>query len=251
MLKFLAREFIRANEDVATIKGLLLNGKEDDTLVIDKGTRGTIDSLFTSIENLNLPLTKLSVQRMKDVLVEESVRWGVLKPRIEDIQSRMADEIGGVLFLVAEPTTAHFYDKTMDYFGSDIEKMFPSAIEDLDESGKALALGRNTACCFHLGRALEIAVAMAGTKLGASIIDNCGKGLAWGVIAQNMKLKIDAMTSDKPLQVRWYRVHSFLEAFNRAWRAPTAHPKQTYTREESQDVMNTARALMNELASLV
>jgi hypothetical protein len=67
----------------------------------------------------------------------------------------MYDEIGTVLLLVAEPTTSHFYDKALDYFGLNIEKAFPLAVEDLDEAGKSLALSRYTACCFHLGRALE------------------------------------------------------------------------------------------------
>jgi hypothetical protein len=107
-----------------------------------------------------------------------------------------------------------------------------------------------TVCVFHLMRALEVAVRVVADKIGAAVTDEHGRGLAWGVIAANMKARIDQMPRGSDEQVKWYRAQALLEVVNRAWRVPTAHPKKTYTSEEARRVFEATKALMQELAPL-
>jgi hypothetical protein len=137
------------------------------------------------------------------------------------------------------------------HFGQEVFRAFPSANDDISEAAKCLALGRGTACIFHIMRALEVAVQVIADKIKAPIVDEHGKGLPWGVIAQNMKPIIDKMLNGSEEQIKWYRVQAHLVVVNRAWRVPTAHPKQKiYNTEEAEAVFNATKTFMQELAVL-
>ena len=136
-------------------------------------------------------------------------------------------------------------------FGEEVFQKFESSREDIEEAGKCLAVGRATASVFHLMRALESAVQKVGDKLGATITDSAGRGLPWGVIAENMKPKIDAMPRGSDEQIKWYRVQSDLVVVNCAWRVPTNHPKETYTLEQATEVFDATKSFMRELSPLL
>jgi hypothetical protein len=145
-----------------------------------------------------------------------------------------------------------YYKSDEPLFGSDVLNKFGSAVnDDIEEAGKCLALGRGTATVFHLMRVLESAVQTIAIKIGATIHDGQGKGLPWGIIADNMKPIIDRMPKGSHDQIKWYRVQYDLVVVNRAWRAPTNHPKEVYTPEQAREVFAATKAFMNELALLV
>jgi hypothetical protein len=163
--------------------------------------------------------------------------------------SRVPDDLVGQVLLAIDPAKVHLYNQSA-IFGDEVFNAFGLANEDISEAGTCLALERGTASVFHLMRALEVAVQVIANKLGATIHDGNGKGLPWGVIAENMKPLIDRMPQGSHEQIKWYRVQTHLVAVNRAWRVPTAHPKQTYTPEEAQAVFDATKSFMQELASL-
>jgi hypothetical protein len=136
------------------------------------------------------------------------------------------------------------------FFGEEGFDAFSFAREDIEEAGKCLAFQRSTAAVFHLMRALESAAQVIANKLGAGVTDANGKGLPWGLIAQNMKPKIDVIANGNE-KIKWYRVQQDLVAVNRAWRVPTNHPKETYTVDQAREVFDATRAFMKELAALV
>lgn len=180
---------------------------------------------------------------------------GQNKANLDGALRRIADTVGDEmhtkLFLMLPAAKVSYFEQGAPPFGSDVLAAFPDADEDISEAAKCFALDRNTAAVFHLMRALERAVQVVADKLGATVSDAEGRTLPWGVIASNMKPIIDAMQKGSADQIKWYRIQAQLEVINRAWRAPTAHPKQTYTSEETEDVLNAAKGFMRELAPLV
>ncbi len=176
---------------------------------------------------------------------------GNLSAATRTIVDVLGKDMEGKLFLMLPRSREAFFDQPRPLFGADVADAFPEAAEDISEAGKCFALSRFTASIFHLMRAIESAMQVIGPRIGAAVQDADGKGLPWGVIARNMKDKIDRLPKGSDEQVRWYRAHSFLEVLNRAWRAPTAHPKQTYTAEEAEAVMNAAKSFMQELTPFV
>lgn len=167
-----------------------------------------------------------------------------------DICSRIRDDCEGRFFFQIVAGKEGMLDDKADHFGASVRAAFPSAIEDISEAASCLALERSTACVFHLMRALEVSVAVIANKLGATTKNRHGQGLPWGVIASNMKLIIDALPKGSAEQIKWLRVHSYLDGVNRAWRNETAHPKQTYTIDEARNVFEATKAFMQEIAPL-
>jgi len=146
---------------------------------------------------------------------------------------------------------AELLNSNSPLYGQEVFNKFGTAREDIEEAGKCLALDRATAAVFHLMRALESAAQAIANSIGATVTDAHGRGLPWGVIADNMKPKIDAMMRGSSEQVKWYRVQQDLVTVNRAWRVPTNHPKETYTTQQAQEVFDATGAFMRELAPLV
>lgn len=57
------------------------------------------------------------------------------------------------LFLYIPPQMVNLYE-AKELFGQPVEHAFPSAIDDIEDAGKCLALGQGTACVMHLMRVL-------------------------------------------------------------------------------------------------
>ena len=97
---------------------------------------------------------------------------------------------------------------------------------------------------------MEIAVRVVGEKLAATVSNEHGETLPWGIIVANVKPKIDAMPRG-PKQDEWYKVHALLHSVNRSFRTKTAHPAHKYDAEEAENVFNATKAFMQELAGKV
>ncbi len=163
--------------------------------------------------------------------------------------SRIPDDLKEHTLLSLDPRSVHLFREPRP-FGDAVFDAFPAASGDIEEAAKCLALERGTACVFHIMRALESAAGVIAAKIGATVCDQHGKGLPWGIIADNMKPKIDAMIRGSSEQISWYRVQQDLVVINRAWRVPTSHPKESYSPEEAQEIFNATKAFMKELAPL-
>jgi hypothetical protein len=221
-----------------------------------------VKKLSSAIAETELPLSTASAADLLEEFERAEVlpngdrrlrgqTLGSIKGHIGFMQSTFGRELEARTVLMLSPSDAALYGRTTPPFGNEVADQFPDTIEDISEARMCLALGRYTACVFHLMRALERAAQVVADKIGATVVDEHGRHLAWGVIAENMKPKIDAMTKGSDDQIRWYRVQQSLVAVNRAWRVPTNHPKQTYTEEEARNVFAATGAFMQELAEII
>jgi len=238
--------------------------------------KNNIDFICSELEKLELASSLASAKNLKSVIYNEvtikpaaempiapearalSGEWAVWEPMTlgryknyaKDLVNRFSDELSTRIVVSISPRHAKYLNNET-LFGDEVFKAFPNTREDIEEAGKCLAFERPTAAVFHLMRALESAVQAIANKLGATVHDSNGKGLPWGVIADNMKPKIDAMQRGSAEQTKWYRVQNDLVVVNRAWRVPTNHPKETYTPDQAEEVLDATRAFMKELAPLV
>lgn len=148
------------------------------------------------------------------------------------------------------PAADRPYCGEKELFGDKVTKKFPKALEDIEEAGTCLALGRGTACVFHLMRAMEVVVQRLSTKLGIPNPDR-----EWGKLLSDMGKAIDAMPitpeAAKRKRNKWSEAHTHLYHVKQAWRNETMHPKKTYTQEQAREVFSASRVFMNHLAGLV
>lgn len=75
---------------------------------------------------------------------------------LKEIRDLIKADLQDIKFESVEPLKIFFYGHSLGKEA--VAQAFPSAVQDLKEAGTCYALDRNTACAFHLIRALEIAL---------------------------------------------------------------------------------------------
>jgi hypothetical protein len=213
--------------------------------------KGVLDKLNRELVALDLDMTKKAAERLRSTLDPDRAPKDYAHD-IHDVWLRLRDQIANTYCLTLSPEEYDLYHQKEPLFGKEVFDAFGSVREDIEEAGKCLALARGTAAVFHLMRVLESAAQTVANKIGAAVVDGDGKGLPWGVIADNMKPIIDRMLpKGGEEQIKWYRVQHELVVVNRAWRVPTNHPKETYTLEQARQVFDATKVFMKELSALV
>jgi hypothetical protein len=169
------------------------------------------------------------------------------------LTGRVRDELSGKLFMFVPPSLARYYEPNQTFSKNVLDK-FPNTLGDIAEAGNCLALGRTTACVFHLMRLMESGVRKFGDKLGVSLVNAMGKDKNWQNLLDEANKKIrqlSALTPPDPLSVPYARISANLYSVKLAWRNEVMHPKETYTDEEAEAVFAATRAFMAELASVL
>jgi hypothetical protein len=216
----------------------------------DKIIAGTLGELHDECKRIGIKSVEKQVQRIKDAHLAGQMNVDMWKNMLYELYNRLRDDLEARVFLSVEEDLCEYYKQTTPAFGATVERTFPQISEDVSEAGKCLALGRCTACVFHLMRAMEAVVKVLGDKLNVTVIDKNNVDLEWGKILSNIEDKVAQMPKGE-MKDRWSAAFSLLLHTKIAWRNPTMHPKQTYTPEQSRDVFNATRAFIVQLSALV
>ncbi|MDQ3696728.1 MAG: hypothetical protein M3373_01695 [Gemmatimonadota bacterium] len=199
----------------------------------------------------NLDLAVLSAMRLRSMLEGQrnipDVRLALL-----DLAQRISDELAHRRFFYVNNQLAPFYEEPLAKWG-DVADKFPSALLDAEEAGKCFALGRNTACVFHLMRVMEVALRALGASLNDPTLDPKANP-TWDRILKrgdNELLKNASRRSSEwqTKDVFFTDAIANLRAVKTAWRNPTMHVHGVYDSERAQDIFNAVRGLMRHLAS--
>jgi HEPN domain-containing protein len=223
-----------------------------DDLISEGGQEKALFHLRTmeqTIDGMDLKATTAAVRRTIAGIEAGKMTLKLLGDANRDIYRRFQDEMEGRHFFILDAREADFFDCPKPLFGERVEASLPVAAFDIDEAAKSFALGRYTACVFHLMRAMEVAVAVLGDKLGATVKNKHDETLPWGVLVANMKEPIERLP--KREQDKWLRAHSLLHSANRAYRTGTAHPASKYTPEEAEVAIHATKSFMREFAELL
>jgi hypothetical protein len=213
---------------------------------------GLIDNLEKELSSLQLPMSLKILQRFRFVKdsFQGSPSWGkTYQEKIDEIYSRIEDEIDISLIYCLSPSEANFAKQEGTVFGLEVAQKFPETRFDFEEARQCMAFGRWTSSVFHLMRAMELSVAILADKLGATILDCHGRTLAWAVLLSNMDDKIRHMPKGD-LKNNMSKARALLFHVNSAYRNETMHPKQTYTEEEATSAYEATGSFMRHLATL-
>ena len=251
MLKFDAAEFLRAFATLSSLKDIMrdFGGDDDDpkkvSAYVANAVKGELVKLRISLAVLDANLTDMIAERLLKVLENEGANRASCVRAIEDLNSRLRDELSlRHLYVVPNDQVKYFAPKAA-LFGPEVEARFPLVSEDLECAGKCLALSQPTACVFHLMRMME---AIVGELCTFHQIANPDR--EWGKLLSDLSKKIEAMPKGK-LRNEWSEAHSNLYHVKQAWRNETMHPKQTYTMDQAEDVFRAMRTFSTHLAGLL
>tara|TARA_R110001599_G_scaffold8704_1_gene42666 strand:- start:95 stop:883 length:789 start_codon:yes stop_codon:yes gene_type:complete len=214
--------------------------------------QGTLEG----VANLPVPITQIAISELIETFEVDGTTYDEIRKRTSEVNNTLRRELMTVRLYCVDPKHADLLKSTdpstkpKPPFGVEVECNFPDAIDDIAEAGKCLALRRNTACVFHLMRAMETTVAALVQHTGATLTDQKGETLPWGILVANLKSKIEAMAKGKQ-QDDWLAAHSMLHSVNRAFRTKTAHPEKTYSDEQAENAFQAVKSFMQELATLI
>jgi hypothetical protein len=151
----------------------------------------------------------------------------------------------------AIPSDRVEYYEAKHLFGENVHERFFSTAYDVSEAGSCYALGRNTACVFHLMRVLEVGLNALAARFGVP-----SDHTNWGTMIDAIQKAIKNIDKDSARPDKWKDDREFysqctshFDVVKDAWRNYTAHARGKYDPKEAQDMLRNVRGFMEKLAT--
>ena len=207
--------------------------------------------------DVGLPVSIMAANGLIDTLGRgEITSHRELAEPLRDVMKTMARELAVPRFFHISTAKIQYnepnlfdskVDSLADAIRSNVSTSFPTASFDIAEAGKCLALGRNTACVFHLMRVVEIGLKALGRELEAPI-----EGIdSWEDILRKLRDALKLRLFDKrpdPSKQYFDSLIGYLYAIKTAWRNPTMHIGAKYDEEEAAGIFNAVKIFMRTAA---
>jgi len=207
--------------------------------------------MYSSLKKLRTQCKSIGL-RLSDISIAEFLRCGEdgvsskhLHRFLSELENTIRREMSIVNFFYMPADQADFYSREK-LFGSAVNAKFPSIHFDMVEAGNCFAMGRGTACVFHLMRIMEVGVQEFGKKLGVAIVTEKN----WQNILDELNKAIKTLPKS-PATVEMCQASANLYAVRVAWRNEVMHPNDKYTLEEAKNLIGQVKLFMGQLASIV
>jgi hypothetical protein len=192
-------------------------------------------------------------------------RYADVAELVAGVRKEIYRAISVLRLLPVEASVARYYEEPYAGWESVIEAL-PETRFDIQEAGRAVAVGLPTACVFHLTRVTEIGVRAIGRRLRVRL--GRGKTIStadWQGIFEAIDKKLDALRNppqgkqkqgksprrkrNRQEQLQWYaETRAQLTAVRDAWRNHVSHAKARYNEHEARGVYDHVRPLMQRIA---
>ncbi len=250
MLKFHAVRFIGIMDTIRTLEDVFGSVKQEDSIPphIAEELAAMTESAHTLVSELGLAMSIVAADRLADELSGGcDVRR--LVELFRDLRRRIQDELDSRMVFIVSQDHARYYDAAKPLAGSAIVDELPDTITDAVEAGNCFAVGRYTACVFHLMRVMEVCVKALGGQLGVSSADE----KTWQVVINDIRREVKSKYRDEQGADRktYEAILSHLESVKIAWRNPTMHPKNVYTEEDAETILEAVRIFTDALAEVL
>lgn len=199
---------------------------KDDARWPENGVRTLSDAAEKSssaCENVGL---RLSAKALRRFASEISEKWSgdTLTARVDAIKDSIQDELEDHLFLWVPSHRAVFFSRSAESLvGAECCARFPSIQREIEEAVKCYAVGRYTACAFHIARSTE-----AGMQALARAISFAPPNNNWNLVFRELGNQFKLSPPSRPQH--WQTHGAFLEttwadlrAVGKAWRNDIAH----------------------------
>jgi hypothetical protein len=197
-----------------------------------------LSSLASTCRDCGLTFTAGLLDRYASAYQKAGPTAAQLARAIHECVHRLVDELAEPRFYAISSSKLEFIKPYPPFFPYEVTGAFPEANKDLSEAAFCYAFERNTACVFHLMRALEIVLKAFAEKLGAHF-----EPKNWGRILSSIEEKIGNSRNSEDAEVL---VH--LRNIKNAWRNSTMHVERDYDAEQAFDILRTTKNFMIQVA---
>ena len=250
MNKFSALSFYLTGNSLGLMRGMADNLRKHETWPEDgvKILKEAAEQASSECGNIGLRLSAKALQRFAS---EISENWSgdTLRARVEAVKNSIQDELEDHLFLWVPSHRAAFFSRSAESLvGEECCARFPSIRREIEEAIKCYALGRYTACAFHVSRSTE-----AGMQALARAIHYAPPNNNWNLVFRELGNQFKLPPEKRPQH--WQTHGDFLEttwadlrAVGKAWRNDIAHLVDTYIEEEAKDFIAIVPIFLRDLA---
>lgn len=252
MIHVYADKFVRAIAIVAEMSAAIKGAKAAGFRVecpddVQHQLTASLTQLCGQLEEINLTMSHKTASRLLAAMVDRNVNeYGSL---MDELQHRLIDELDSVTMLVVPSNRKAYYDSAEAIFGDDVMAKFPSAAREAEEARKCYALGRNTACVFHLMRILELGLNCLAQALHVSFDRR-----NWEHIINDIEKKIQSIGPADG--ATWKNEEQFYSEaavqfryLKNAWRNHVMHIRDSHDEDSAMEIMNHVRGLTRHLAT--
>jgi hypothetical protein len=208
------------------------------------------------------PMTQVPLDRILELSSRGHLTVEGFCGMAKDAMMRLRDEAYAkrMFCIPAEKASYHLaysanpgHSNTVEELWSPIFNSFGSTKYDALEAFRCYALGRNTACVFHLMRVLELGLAALGNVFNVSLAHT-----NWAPAIDQIESRIGDMQKDpvwkmlpdcKVQQEFYSQAASYFGILKDAWRNYTAHARGKYDENEAGDILMSVRAFMQKLTA--
>jgi hypothetical protein len=260
MLKFAAEEFWKAAQTLTEIRN---NPASANSPSAAQEMRIALTALLGNLKALDLPVSVKEFEKfniwmnrtMREIaaispIEKQKAEFFKIEPEVKtkllQLCSVVHSELESRQFFHISPKDAAYYDQK-ELFGLAVNSRFPTIQYDMVEAANCFALGRGTACVFHLMRIMEVGVQEFGTALGVAFVSDKN----WQNILDEINKAIKALPSKDPKTVAMSAAAANLYAVKLAWRNEVMHPNDTYTLEEAESLIRLVKLFMEHLAGII
>jgi HEPN domain-containing protein len=262
MLKVHGRSFFRISALLIGFERACLNYEDGQRRIVEgvvtpRVKRAVCDQMalvkkFCS--QMGLDMSALHAEEGLSILRKRGATYADIHRCTSELHREIQRELSLVLLMEIPKRNVDYYEQA-NLFGEKVSRKFPKTVTDIQEAGRCFAVGRYTACVFHLMRVMEIGVQHLGKKLELTLTGE----KEWQPILNEVNGVIKRMGNpptpltprQKARRNKLAQAAVYLENVKNAWRNDVMHPKATYTDEEAEEVFRTAKAYMQYLAQIL
>jgi hypothetical protein len=254
--KFEVNDLLRKVRDLHHQTGLIFDSKRgpeyrDEAIRLFVQDLRAVEEICRSME---LPMSALHASQLVEACAG---------PAADTLDRGMAERVSTMLSVTIENETslrlffslsaekAKYYSDSPRIFDDAVADSFSSSSFDASEASRCFALGRNTACVFHLMRVLEIGLTVFANRF------NVPSGHTnWHNIIEGIEKGVRNMANDPNKQPDWKDEQEFFSQaashfmfVKDAWRNYTAHARGKYDDNEAETIFINVRGFMQKLAT--
>ena len=261
MLRVYAAHFIKVSNLLADLRGIIkaLNhsgnkaAKFAPEILNDYLTK--MDWLCNRLLEMQLNMSLITAVKIIKYIEQHQRPDTNLANYISELNDRVFDELNTRLVFIISSKEEEFYNPEGTIFGVEVANKLnklPKWIDDIVEAGNCFAVGRYTACVFHLMRVMESAVQKFGKKLKINLIP---EKESWYKISQHINNAIKVLP-EKTLKEtnkkdKYAAILIHLDNVRRVWRNDVMHPTETYTSEQAEDILRAVKIFIKDLVKIL
>jgi len=226
-----------------------------------KAYQAVINKMREHCEMLELDSALDQIKRI-DSTIELGSNYGAYRAFAEESKQLLkciTTDLDKRLFFFVPPAETKYHEQK-EPFGHEVAERFPEANEEIREAGNCYATGNNTACVFHLMRAVEHGARALVKRLKIKIgsgkdelpypVELCDWGTIYTRLDEAVK-KLPSRTSVKASERRAFYRHALTQFanFKDTWRNRISHTRVNYRDRPHlvMDAMDNTRHFMTHL----